>query len=162
MVPDLCLGSTLKFRARSVHLSLFLFVVDDCSERCSSCDNIRSTRWNILHTCTSWISHAYSTSIQLAKESHRSGPSDNGARKPTLPLVGEIAKVWIQDKLEKWEEWCIPPRWCLLELTLMSILAWKIPWTGKAWQASVHAVTKSQIGLSMQTATTTTNFKGEK
>ena len=27
---------------------------------------------------------------------------------------------------------------------LSSILAWKIPWTGEAWQAAIHGVTKSQ------------------
>ena len=31
--------------------------------------------------------------------------------------------------------------------TYSNILAWRIPWTG-AWWATVHGVTKSQIGLS--------------
>ena len=29
-----------------------------------------------------------------------------------------------------------------------SILAWRIPWTGKPWQATVHGVAKSQTRLS--------------
>ena len=32
--------------------------------------------------------------------------------------------------------------------THSSLLAWRIPWTEGAWQATVHGVTKSQIGLS--------------
>ena len=32
--------------------------------------------------------------------------------------------------------------------THSSILAWRIPWTEGAWQATVHGVTKSQTGLS--------------
>ena len=33
--------------------------------------------------------------------------------------------------------------------TQSSILAWKIPWKGGAWQATVHGVAKSQTRLSM-------------
>ena len=33
--------------------------------------------------------------------------------------------------------------------THCSILAWKIPWKGGAWQATVHGVAKSQTRLSM-------------
>ena len=32
-----------------------------------------------------------------------------------------------------------------------SSLVWKIPWKGGAWQATVHAVTKSQTRLNMHT-----------
>ena len=31
--------------------------------------------------------------------------------------------------------------------THSSILAWRIPWTEGAWQATVHSVAKSQRGL---------------
>ena len=31
--------------------------------------------------------------------------------------------------------------------THSSVLAWKIPWDGEAWQATVHRVTKSQTQL---------------
>ena len=34
--------------------------------------------------------------------------------------------------------------------THSSILAWRIPWTEKPWQATVRAVTKSQTQLSDQ------------
>ena len=32
--------------------------------------------------------------------------------------------------------------------THFSVLAWEIPWTGEAWQAAVHGVTKSWARLS--------------
>ena len=32
--------------------------------------------------------------------------------------------------------------------THSSILAWRIPWRGEAWQATVHGITKSQTQLS--------------
>ena len=35
--------------------------------------------------------------------------------------------------------------------THSSILAWKIPWTGGAWRATVHGVAKSQTRLRMHT-----------
>ena len=70
------------------------------------------------------------------------------SRFPGLPLWLRGQRLCPQRGRPEFDPWVRKIPWRRKWQPTLWVLAWKIPWTRRAWRATVHRVTKSRTGLS--------------